>query len=198
MVGTRQSDGGFLVCSVAPSVQNSRPAQRRVGPKQGGAVLHPSILHLIITVRPDIDVLYQGLHQGLAVVRPSIPVPMCLLAALDARSSHHVPALLTSTPPEFQDWMRNSICTLVQSDSTAHLTPMMWASTVGPRWAICHLNLRTCAQPDDLKPCVADRLADPTDRSSGGPSLLSSFLFSLTPLGLTWAAKHQSHRIHSR
>lgn len=60
------------MCSVAPSVQNSRPAQRRFRPKQGGAVLRPKQS----TVRPDIDVLYQGHHQGLAVVRPSIPVSM--------------------------------------------------------------------------------------------------------------------------
>lgn len=63
------------MCSVVPSVQNSRPAQRRVRPKQGGAVLRPRSLQQ----RPDIDVLYQGLHQGLAVIRPSIPVSMCCL-----------------------------------------------------------------------------------------------------------------------
>lgn len=60
-------------------------------------------------------------------------------------------ALLTSTPPEFQE-----------QNSTATLTPMIvgqrcWALGLGGRPATS-----TCAQPDDLKPCVANREADPT------------------------------------
>lgn len=47
------------------------PRKCRVRPKQGGALLPPGSL------RPEY--VHQGRHQGLAVVRPSIPVSMCPL-----------------------------------------------------------------------------------------------------------------------
>lgn len=80
MVGTKHSDGGFLVCSVVPTVQNSRPAQRRVRPKQGGAVLGRCV-DAVYYVRPEYVCalcikVYIKVWQ---FVRPSIPVPMLLL-----------------------------------------------------------------------------------------------------------------------
>lgn len=94
---------GFWCVQWPRPVQNSRPAQRRVRPKQGGAVLRPSNQQYDPISMCCIKVY---LHQGLAVVRPSIPVSMCCCPP-GCSLLPHVPALLTSTPPEFQDWMRN-------------------------------------------------------------------------------------------
>lgn len=87
MVGTKHSDGGFLVCSVVPSIQNSRPAQRRVRPKQGGAVLGRCV-DAVYYVRPEyVCVLYQGLavcspldpcaHVAAALNGCWLPPPLC-------------------------------------------------------------------------------------------------------------------------
>lgn len=102
-----------------------------------------------ITIRLcDAVLVIKVYHQGLTVCSPLDPCGDMSAALNGCWPPLHC-ALLTSTPPEFQVWMRT--IETAQPDSTAqhgNLTPM----GCGP--ALLDLGGRpatsTCAQPDDL------------------------------------------------